>query len=110
MKAHLPLPPSHHNKSKQALETWKKLAEPKIKSLRIPSGKLEIVLDFWGPFEREDGTEDPKMPDTKNLIWKTEDFIAKVLGYNDRRHWRIVATRHDSKRERMTVEIRKWRG
>lgn len=110
MKATLPLPPSVWRKNKQARDQWKERVKDVLtRDLRKPPGPVEIVLDFFAPFLRADGTPNPLMADTKNLVFVTEDYVAECLGYNDRWNFRLVATRHHSEREYCTVELRPWR-
>lgn len=109
MNVHIPLPPSHHHKNKQAREAWKQQAALALRRLPVPPGTIEILLDFYGPFLNAKGEPAHKQPDVKNLVWELEDFVADSLGYNDRRHFRIVATKHVSRSSYCTVELRPWR-
>ncbi len=103
----IPLPPSHHHKNKQAKAAWRDTARVALVTLQRPTSRTyELVLDFYGPWQREDGTIDPKMPDCKNLLWELEDLIAEVLGYNDRANFRVVLNKIRSDFPRCTVWLR----
>lgn len=109
MMVTLPLPPSIWRKDKKAREAWKLMTGPLIKRLRLPDGPVEIILDFYAPFLNSKGKPNARMPDTKNLVYPVEDWVAECLGYNDRRNFRLVATRHHSRQSRCTVQLRPWR-
>ncbi len=107
---HLPLPPSGHSKDKDARRRWREETLTRLRNLPFPrEGLIEVVIDYYGPWLRDDGSPHPKKPDLKNLYGNLEDLIEKATGRNDRCHFRAVLTKHNSKREYCVVSLRSWR-
>lgn len=103
----LPLPPSTHSKDKAASAAWAVQVQMCLEGLQRPPGTIfEVVLDFYGPWFKDNGELDPKMPDIDRMIHKLLDMIAKQCRYNDRANHRVVMNKISSSYSRCTVWLR----
>jgi hypothetical protein len=101
----LPLPISHHNKGGHK-NAWKIEAQIALVALRRPdAATFELVLDCYGPWWKN-GNLDKQMPDAKNMLWDTEDFIAECLKFDDTQNHRVIVNKHESKRAYCVVTLR----
>lgn len=87
---------------------WKRATQALWARGVVRGGALELTLIFRGRFFHADGSM--RQVDLSNRIKLLEDTLAGQLGYDDRRHWKLVVEKAQAASEGVIVTLNHYQG